>query len=294
MIKGVNLFSGIGRKLFCWFLLLSVLPIIAVAILTYQYAQETIKNELLKEQSFIAGGIKNHILTILDSGEYSSQFFASDEFIRMNLEELNNNPSDKQAVRKFNDYMVYKTNLNRGFYETFILNPSGIVVTSSNENSIGRNEVNVDYFKYGKEGTYVKDVYRDKNTREYSMAFAAPILKKSEEKLLGVLVIRFNAAKLNEITVGKKINTEDDTDTYHRRGLTSEVYIVNKDGFMITESRFEDNAILRQIVQSEPVVCCTFKWERVCRGLQGLPGSKRYWCSALFEENGLGFSGGNR
>ena len=254
MIKGVNLFSGIGRKLFCWFLLLSVLPIIVVAILTYQYAQDTIKNELLKEQSFIAGGIKNHILTILDSGEYSSQFFASDEFIRMNLEKLNNNPGDKQVVKEFNDYMVYKTNLNRGFYETFILNPSGIVVTSSNENSIGRNEVDVDYFKYGKEDPYVKDVYIDKNTEEYSMAFAAPILKKSEEKLLGVLVIRFNAEKLNEITVGIKINTKVDMGTFYRRGMTSEVYIVNKDGFMITESRFENNAILRQLIQSEPVV----------------------------------------
>lgn len=254
MIKGVNLFSGIGRKLFCWFLLLSVLPIIVVAILTYQYAQDTIKNELLKEQSFIAGGIKNHILTILDSGEYSSQFFASDEFVRMNLEKLNNNPDNAQAVKEFNDYMVYKTNLNQGFYETFILNPSGIVVASSNENSIGRNEVNVDYFKYGKEGPYVKDVYRYKNTGEFSMAFAAPILKKSEEKLLGVLVIRFNAAKLNEITVGKEINTKVDMGAFHRRGLTSEVYIVNKDGFMITESRFANNAILRQRVQSESVI----------------------------------------
>jgi len=254
MIKGVNLFSGIGRKLFCWFLLLSVLPIIVVAILTYQYAQDTIKNELLKEQSFIAGGIKNHILTILDSGEYSSQFFASDEFIRLNLEKLNNSPNDKQAVKKFNDYMVYKTNLNRGFYETFILNPSGIVVASSNENSIGKNEVDVDYFKYGKMNTYVKDVYRDKNTGEYSMAFAAPILKKSEEELLGVLVIRFNAEKLNEITVGKQINTKVDMGAFHRRGLTSEVYIVNKDGFMVTESRFANNAVLRQLVQSEPVV----------------------------------------
>ena len=86
------------------------------------------------------------------------------------------------------------------------------------------------------------------------MAFAAPILKKSEEKLLGVLVIRFNAEKLNEITAGIKINTKVDMGTFHRRGMTSEVYIVNKDGFMITESRFENNAILRQLIQSEPVV----------------------------------------
>lgn len=124
MIKGVTLFSGIGRKLFCWFLLLSIFPIIVVATLTYRYGKETIKNELLKEEAFIAEGIKNHILTILDAGEYSAQFFASDEFIRMHLEMLNHNPDNKNVVKKFNDYLVYKTNLNKDFYETFVLNPS--------------------------------------------------------------------------------------------------------------------------------------------------------------------------
>jgi len=254
MRKGVNLFSGIGRKLFCWFLLLSILPIFVVAILTYRYAQETIKNELLNEEAFIAEGIRNHILTILDAGEYSSQFFASDEFIRRHLEILNRNPDNKQIVKKFNDYMVYKTNLNKDFHETFILNPSGIVVASSNELSIGRNESDVDYFTHGKKGPYIKDVYIDKNTGEYSMAFASPILKKQGGKFLGVLVIRFNANKLNEITTGKKSGSKEDLGTFLRRGKTSEAYIVNKHNFMITQSRFVDDAILRQVVKSEPVV----------------------------------------
>ena len=200
MIKGVNLFSGVRRKLLCWFLFLSILPIMVVAILTYRYARETIKNELLNEEAFLADGIKNHILTILNAGEYSSQFFASDEFIRRHLEILNHNPDNKHVTREFNDYMVYKTNLNKDFYETFILNPAGIVVASSNEKTIGRIEFGVDYFTYGKEGPYVKDVYMDENTGEYSLAFAAPVLKKRGGKFLGVLVIRYNANKLNEIT----------------------------------------------------------------------------------------------
>ena len=98
-----------------------------VAIFTYRYARETIKNELLNEEAILADGIKNHILTILNAGEYASQFFASDEFIRRHLEILNHNPDNKQIVNKFNDYMVYKTNLNKDFYETFILNPAGLL-----------------------------------------------------------------------------------------------------------------------------------------------------------------------
>ncbi|MEK7789075.1 MAG: cache domain-containing protein, partial [Planctomycetota bacterium] len=253
MIKGVNLFSGIGRKLLCWFLTLSILPIMVVAILTYQYARETIKNELLNEESFLAEGIKNHIETILNAGEYSSQFFASDEFIRRHLEILNYNPNDLRIVRKFNDYMVYKTNLNKDFYETFVLNQAGIIVASSNEKSIGRIEFGADYFAYGKGGPYVKDVYRDENTGEFSIAFAAPVLKKRGGKFLGVLVIRYNANKLNEITAGKKVDVKEDVGTFLRRGKTSEAYIVNENHLMITGSRFKESAILSQLVNTKPV-----------------------------------------
>ena len=253
MIKGVNLFSGIGRKLLCWFLLLSILPIMVVAILTYRYARETIKNELLNEEAFLAEGIKNHIQTILDAGEYSSQFFASDEFIRRHLEILNHNPDNKRIVRKFNDYMVYKTNLNKDFYETFVLNPAGIIVASSNEKSIGRIEFGADYFAYGKGGPYVKDVYIDENTGEFSIAFAAPVLKKRGGKFLGVLVIRFNANKLNEVTTGKKVGVVEDVGTFLRRGKTSEAYIVNENHLMLSGSRFKENAILSQLVNTEPV-----------------------------------------
>ncbi|WKZ19734.1 MAG: ATP-binding protein [Candidatus Jettenia sp. CY-1] len=253
MVKGVNLFSGIGRKLLCWFLLLSILPIIVVAILTYRYARETIKSELLNEEAFLAEGIKNHILTILNAGEYSSQFFASDEFIRKHLEILNHAPDNKHVVKRFNDYMVYKTSLNKDFHETFVLNWAGIIVASSNKNSIGKIESGTDYFTYGKKGPYVKDVYMDENTGEYSIAFAAPILKKRNRKFLGVLVIRFNANKLNEITTGKRLDRKEGTGMFLRRGKTSEAYLVNKNHLLITNSRFKENAILSQSVTTDPV-----------------------------------------
>src|SRR3972149_5328388 len=140
MIKGVNLFSGIRRKLLCWFLFLSILPIMVVAILTYRYARETIKNELLNEESFLAEGIKNHIQTILNAGEYSSQFFASDEFIRRHLEILNRDPENKRIVRKFNDYMVYKTNLSQNRYETFSIKQTLVIISPRSQNRIGRIE----------------------------------------------------------------------------------------------------------------------------------------------------------
>ncbi|HHT9130815.1 MAG TPA: PAS domain S-box protein, partial [Candidatus Brocadiaceae bacterium] len=149
--------------------------------------------------------------------------------------------------------MIYKTNLNKDFYETFILNPAGIIVASSNENSIGKIKFGEDYFAYGKECPYVKDAYMDENTGQYSLAFAAPILKKGGGKFLGVLVIRYNANKLNEITTGKMADVKGDVGTFLRRGKTSEAYIVNENHFMITGSRFKEDVILSQLVNTEPV-----------------------------------------
>ena len=66
-------------------------------------------------------------------------------------------------------------------------------------------------------------------------------------------MIRYNASKLNEITTGKKVGAEEDAGTFLRRGKTSEAYIVNENHLMITGSRFEENAILSQLVNTEPV-----------------------------------------
>ena len=68
-----------------------------------------------------------------------------------------------------------------------------------------------------------------------------------------MLVIRYNANKLNEITAGKKVGVEEDAATFLRRGKTSEAYIVNENHFMITGSRFKESAILSQLVNTEPV-----------------------------------------
>src|SRR3989304_1489087 len=149
--------------------------------------------------------------------------------------------------------MVYKTNLNKDFYETFILNQAGIIVASSNEESIGRIEFGADYFFYGKGGPFFKDVYKDENTGEFSSACGGAAKKNPGGKFLGALVIRYNANKLNEITAGKKVDVKEDVGTFLRRGKTSEAYIVNENHLMITGSRFRESAILSQLVNTKPV-----------------------------------------
>ncbi|MCF6148540.1 MAG: PAS domain-containing protein [Candidatus Kuenenia sp.] len=67
-------------------------------------------------------------------------------------------------------------------------------------------------------------------------------LTDTQNVLLGYLTICYDLSAINEITAD-----------YRNLGDTGEVYLVNKDKVMITESRFIQNASLRQRVDTEPV-----------------------------------------
>ncbi|GAI05072.1 unnamed protein product, partial [marine sediment metagenome] len=91
-------------------------------------------------------------------------------------------------------------------------------------------------FLMGKQRVFIGDLHLSLFTNKYVLSIAAPILLNNQ--FTGVLAINLDADK--ELF---KITTD-------RTGLgeTGEVYLVNKDNYMITPSRFIDEGILEQMV----------------------------------------------
>ncbi|MGP8330525.1 MAG: ATP-binding protein, partial [Methanosarcinaceae archaeon] len=118
-----------------------------------------------------------------------------------------------------------------------------IVVASSNDD-VGTDRSAHEIFLNGKKGYYASDMNSCEFTDNIVMNLAAPIRKNNE--VIGVLVLNFDAGE--EIS---KITTD-------RTGLgkTGEVYVVNKDGYMITPSRFLNDTFLKLDVDSENVNNC--------------------------------------
>jgi len=116
-------------------------------------------------------------------------------------------------------------------YDIFVLDAKGTIVASSDKEDIGEDKSNDPYFLRGKEGIFIKDAYISSNKQKETLAFSAPI------RFLGVVVFRISPEQLFKITT-------------NRTGLgeTGEVYLANKDGYMITPSRFIDEAFLKQKV----------------------------------------------
>lgn len=114
-----------------------------------------------------------------------------------------------------------------------VLDKEGIIIASSHEDT-GIDKSAHEIFLKEKEGTFIGDLHLSSFTHKYVLSISTPILLNNQ--FTGVLVINFDVEK--ELF---KIITD-------RAGLgeSGEVYLVNKDSYMISPSRFIDEVILKQ------------------------------------------------
>ncbi|MCK5343068.1 MAG: PAS domain S-box protein, partial [Candidatus Heimdallarchaeota archaeon] len=80
-----------------------------------------------------------------------------------------------------------------------------------------------------------------------------PILRNGGRGPIGIIVNRYNGDSLNRATSSRITEESGQTKRLNGLGETGEMYIVNKDKVMITESRFIGNAIYNQVVDTEGV-----------------------------------------
>jgi C4-dicarboxylate-specific signal transduction histidine kinase len=121
----------------------------------------------------------------------------------------------------------------------FVINKEGIIVASSEEIDIGKNKSGGPYFLGAEQGTFVKDAYLSQDRKINTLAFSAPVLDDNSE-FLGVVVMRYSMEGLDKITTDRT-----------GLGETGEIYLVNKDGYMITPSRFVNDTFLKQKINTE-------------------------------------------
>ena len=97
----------------------------------------------------------------------------------------------------------------------------------------------------------------------HEMIIVTPIFGAESKEPIGVIIVETSTVELNKILLTKS-----------GLGKTGEVYLVNKDRVMVTESRFAKDAVFHQVVNTLPVSTC-FELGRSMGGLyidyQGVP-----------------------
>ncbi len=124
------------------------------------------------------------------------------------------------------------------FHNISIIDKNGIIVISTNNKLSGYDLSDDAAFKKGITDTFVKDIYRCSGCKKPVVGILSPIIKNNES--IGVVFVNIKTAELNKITTDRT-----------GLGKTGEIYIVNKNGCMITPSRFVKDAVLKQRVDTE-------------------------------------------
>jgi len=112
--------------------------------------------------------------------------------------------------------------------------------------------------KGARSGAYLSDIMEDVHFGEKNIALlaTAPIIDQIGQENLGVMMLFFRTQELSDILTGKAQTELSVLSTWSARKKTMEMYLVNQDKLMVSESRFILNAPLKQKVDTVPVRLC--------------------------------------
>ena len=152
----------------------------------------------------------------------------------------------KSDYSKALEYLVSVQNIYH-YKEAFIANTAGNVVLSSEVDNIRASISSRQYFQKAKNGeTFISDIIgsevpieNEKGQLELGMPtmFVSTPILDANAQILGVLVFRIDINQINALMF--KMNAT----------ATAEIYLINKNGYMLTESRFTDALELGGLIE---------------------------------------------
>ena len=225
----------IGTKItLCFFLIAVLLTTLAISVV-YVVERRDLRNAVFAHLDTASEARVDHINGLLEMQEaivrQLSQSIVLEEFLSTKRQSPDYAEKFKIATEELE--RTQKAN-KKLFYECFLLNKEGRVVASSNKVRVGLDRAGDDYFLGAKEGVHIKDAYYSETTKQQALAFSAPVINSKTKEFLGVVVNRVSLDVLNEITTDRT-----------GLGKTGEMYLINRNGYMLTHSRFVKNNFLQ-------------------------------------------------
>jgi methyl-accepting chemotaxis protein len=230
-------FKSFKMQLLVLLIATSLTPFLVMGIINYNLTQKTLEKQIYGELGAV-GDMRAEVLAEVIQGN------------RDLIEGL----ATRNIFKAIEDPGVSQTAIHEGveeiqkkykyFYEVFLLDVQGRVVSSSEKARIGVDRSSFSYFSEAMKGrSSFADVYRSPVTGHIGYSVAAPVYDLSGKAIVGALVAMVDIERLNRVTMDLS-----------GLGKTGECYLVNESGYMITGSRFKGNeVILTQKVDSDGV-----------------------------------------
>jgi class 3 adenylate cyclase len=244
---------ALDKKLILLVMSVSIIALSITAFLSFNYAEQILK-ERTGEQLFGESTIRGDTIRLLiDSRIEQNQIIATDPMIQILVSELNQTPEEelKDSIEgKRRDFLTqiqaFQTliGFSIGFEDVKIIGKDGDIFFSLGRIEKG-NFLNDPLFQKGLQSSFV-DFEPFQNSKK--MIVVSPIFSEDSkigDEAIGVVVSRMRTAAIDNILL-------------NRSGLgdSGEIYIVNSNFLMLSESRFMENTIFQQKVDTIGVQKC--------------------------------------
>ena len=234
-------------------MIVSVVALSITAYLSFNYAGEILEErfgEQLISESEVRG---DSILFLLGTRIKETQVISTDPMIRLLVDEINNaNMPNKASIieEKRRDFLTQiqafqeLVGFSIGFEDVKIIGKDGQLYFSLGRTTV-KNFSDDEFFQKGLTTPFSKIIKIDNDKK---LLIVTPIYSKDSKagsESIGVVKATMRTAAIDALLL-------------HRSGLgeTGEVYLVNEDFLMISESRFIEDAAFNQKVETTPVQKC--------------------------------------
>lgn len=233
-------------------LVIILFPLTISFIHSYIETREQIKQHTLDDMTVIAEAYEGQVYQFLEMVKRRVRDFSTDGQIVSGLQKALK--GDSRAALALASHMKNnKLPLDKSIGNIFIVSMNGRVLASTDASLTGKDVSSARFFTRAAGGAAA--IEESVSTVSPEIIAAAPVLGRDGGKL-GVIAISQQLSDLSRVLTGE-LNRELGAITWSKgKRETMEAYIVNKDGLLITESRFIKDAVLKQRIDNEPVRAC--------------------------------------
>jgi len=228
------------------FLFLSLIPLFTVSLISYFSFKNSLHNTISTHLFEIAKNKGIALQKWLFERHTDAEVFAQSPTIVESVNTIINLKNDFITKKKYSfiakKYLQLVKNKYDSYDEIYILDKNGqmLITTEKMENI----EVNRDYFREAINGRiFNTNIFLSPIAHRPTMVVSAPI-RNSKEEIIGVLVERIKLDTINKLMRDIEI------------GKTGESYLVNKEGYFLTESKFEPGSTLKKKISTHGTQEC--------------------------------------
>lgn len=234
-------------------LIVILLPIIISFVHSYLENRDQIKKHTLDDLTVIAEAYEGQVYQFLEMVRRRALDFSSDGYVVSGIKRVQK--GEKGAAEALSaHFRKNKLPLDKSIFRVSVLSMDGRVLASTDPAKTGQDESAEAYFKKASSGmTAIEEQRVLSHTPE--IVAAAPVYAPGGAQI-GVMALAQHLSDLSRVLTGE-LNRELGALSWSKgKRETMEAYIVNRDRFLITESRFIEGAVLKQKVENEAVDLC--------------------------------------